>query len=57
MDLCDVGFHQDNAPARRAASTILDISLLGFEVLEHSSYSLYLAPMDYRVFPEITAFL
>ena len=57
LDLCDVVFHQDNAPAHRAASTMLDISLLGFEVLEHLPYSPDLAPMDFRVFPEMKAFL
>jgi len=57
FDLYDVVFHQDNAPANRAASTMLDISLLGFEVLEHPPYSPDLAPMDFRVFPEMKACL
>jgi hypothetical protein len=33
----------------------LEISLLGFETLEHPPYSPDLAPMDFRVFPEIKA--
>jgi len=48
LDLCDVVFHQDNAPAHRAASTMLDISLLGFEVLKHPPYSPDLAPMEMK---------
>jgi len=56
-NLCDVVFHQDNAPAHRAAPTMLDISLLEFEVLEHPPYSPDLAPMDFRVFPEMKACL
>lgn len=49
--------HQDNAPGHRAASTQLEISLLGFDVLEHPPYSPDLAPMDFRVFPELKASL
>ena len=47
--------HQDNAPGHRAESTQLEISLLGFELLEHPPYSPDLAPMDFRVFPELKA--
>jgi hypothetical protein len=36
---------------------MLDISLLEFEVLEHPPYSPDLAPMDFRVFPEIKSCL
>ena len=50
LDLERVILDQDNAPGHRAASTQLEISLLGFEVLEHPSYSPDLAPMDFRVF-------
>lgn len=57
LDLCDVIFHQDNAPAHRAASTMLEIGVLGFQVLDHPPYSPDLAPMDFRVFPEIKASL
>ena len=55
MDLDRVILHQDNAPGHRAQSTQLEISLLGFETLEHPPYSPDLAPMDFRVFPEIKA--
>lgn len=55
MDLDRVILHQDNAPGHCAQSTQLEISLLGFETLEHLPYSPDLAPMDFRVFPEIKA--
>ena len=35
----------------------LEISLLGFETLEHPPYSPDLAPMDFRFFSEIKALL
>ncbi len=57
IDLCDVIFHQDNAPAHRAASTMLELAVLGFQVLDHPPYSPDLAPMDFRVFPELKASL
>lgn len=57
MDLERVILHQDDAPGHRAESTQLEISLLGFEVLEHPPYSPDLAPMDFRVFPELKASL
>ena len=57
MDLERVILHQDNAPGHRALSTQLEISLLGFEVLQHAPYSPDLAPMDFKVFPEIKASL
>ena len=50
-------FHQDNAPGHRADSTMLEINLLGFELLQHPPYSPDLAPLDFRVFPEIKAAL
>jgi len=53
MDHDRIILHQDNAPAHRAESTQLEISLLGFEILEHPPYSPDLAPMDFRVFPEL----
>lgn len=57
IDLDKVIFHQDNAPAHRANSTLLEISLLGFELLQHPPYSPDLAPMDFRVFPEVKKML
>ena len=47
--------HQNNAPAHRANAKLLDINLLGSELLEHSPYSPDLAPMDFCAFPEIKA--
>lgn len=49
--------HQDNAPSHRANSTLLEISLLGFELLPHPPYSPDLAPMDFKVFPEVKKLL
>ncbi|XP_052806201.1 histone-lysine N-methyltransferase SETMAR-like [Mya arenaria] len=53
LDLSRVILHQDNAPAHKANSTLLEISLLAFETLVHPPYSPDLAPMDFRVFPEV----
>ena len=53
VDLCDFILHQDNAPPHTAASSQLEIDVLGFQRLSHPPYSPDLAPMDYRVFPEI----
>ena len=55
MNHDQVILHQDNAPGHRAESTQLEITLLGFEVLKHPPYSPDLAPMDFRVFPELKA--
>lgn len=57
MALDRIILHQDNAPGHRAESTQLEISLLGFEILEHPPYSPDLAPMDFRVFPELKSSL
>ena len=46
-------FHQDNAPAHRAASTELELDVLGFERIIHPPYSPDLAPMDFCVFPTL----
>ena len=43
--------HHDNAPGHTAASTQLEIDVLGFQRLPHAPYSPDLAPMDFRVFP------
>lgn len=53
VDLTSVILHQDNAPPHKAASTLLEIDLLGFELLNHPAYSPDLAPMDFKVFPEV----
>jgi [histone H3]-lysine36 N-dimethyltransferase SETMAR len=45
--------HQDNAPPHTASSTQLEIDVLGFQRLSHPPYSPDLAPMDFRVFPEV----
>jgi hypothetical protein len=50
IDLDQIILHKDNAPGHRAQSTQLEISLLGFETLEHPPYSPDLKPMDIRVF-------
>lgn len=55
MPLENVILHQDNAPSHTARSTMLEIGLLGFELLPHPPYSPDLAPMDFRLFPELKA--
>lgn len=53
VDLGNIILHQDNAPAHTAATTCLEIELLGFDLLEHPPYSPDLAPMDFAIFPFI----
>ena len=55
QQLENVLFHQDNAPAHTAATTQLEIGLLGFDQITHPSYSPDLAPMDFAVFPQVKA--
>lgn len=57
LELERVLLHQDNAPSHVAAATRLEISLLGFETVEHAPYSPDLAPMDFRVFPVVKSAL
>ena len=45
--------HQDNASPHTAASTQLEIDLLGFEKISHPPYSPDLAPFDFAIFPSI----
>ena len=45
----DIIFHQDNAPAHRAASTELELDVLGFERLIHPPYLPDLTKMDNSV--------
>ena len=44
-------FFQDNAQAHRALATVKKLAYLGFQCLDHSSYSPDLAPPDYHLFP------
>ena len=44
-------FLHDNAPAHRALSTQKKLAYLGFQYLDHPSYSPDLAPSDYHLFP------
>ena len=57
LNLEHIIFNQDNAPGHRAESSLLEINFLGFEILQHPPYSPGLAPLDFRVFPEIKAAL
>jgi len=43
-------FLHDNAPAHRALATQKKLVYLGFQCLDHPSYSLDLAPSDYHLF-------
>ncbi|XP_052771080.1 neuronal acetylcholine receptor subunit beta-3-like [Mya arenaria] len=52
-DLDCIILYLDISPAHRAASTQLEIAVLGFELLEYLFYSPDLAPMDFRTFPDI----
>ena len=49
----DIILHQDNAPPHTASTTQLEIDVLGFQRLAHLPYSPDLAPIDFRVFPEV----
>jgi len=44
-------FLQDNAPAHRALANQKKLDYLGFQFLDHPSYSPDLAPSDYHLFP------
>ena len=55
QQLENVLFHQVNAPAHTAATTQLEIGLLGFDHVTHPPYSPDLAPMDFAVFPQVKA--
>ena len=43
-------FLHNNAPAHRAFATHKKLAYLGFQCLDHPSYSLNLAPFDYHLF-------
>lgn len=58
--LCDLEqmiLRQVNSPGHRSESMQLGIWQLWFDVLEHQSYRLDLAPMNFWVFPELKASL
>jgi len=44
--------HQDNSPPHTAASTLLELDVLGFGRVDHLLYSPYLAPFDVDVCPK-----
>jgi len=44
-------FLHDNAPAYRALAAQKKLAYVGFHCLDHSPYSLDLAPSDYDLFP------
>ena len=46
-----VFFLHDNAPSHRALATQKKLDCLGFQYLDHPSYSPDLAPSDYHLFP------
>ena len=45
--------HQDNSPPHMAASTLLELDVLGFGRVDHLPYSPYLAPFDFNVYPKV----
>ena len=45
--------HQNNSPPHTAASTLLELDMLGFGRVDHPPYSLDLAPFDFNVYPEV----
>ena len=53
MEPEDFIYHQDNAPAHRAVDTQMTIDFLGFERLQHTSYSPDLALCDFSFFPRL----
>ena len=57
VDVCDFVLNQDNVPPHTAASTQLEIDVVGFQRLRHPLYSPDLAPLHFKVFPEPKAYL
>ena len=45
--------HKNNSPPHTAASTLLELDMLGFGRVDHPPYSLDLAPFDFNVYPEV----
>jgi histone-lysine N-methyltransferase SETMAR len=46
-------FLHNNSPANRALASHEKRAHLGIHCLDHTNYSLYLAPLDYQLFPEL----
>jgi len=46
-------FLHENDPAHQALATQEKMAYLGFQCLDHPSYSPDLAPSDYHLFPEL----
>ena len=45
--------HLDNSPPHTAASTLLELNVLGFGRVDHLPYFLYLAPFVFDVYPKV----
>ena len=45
--------HQDNSPPQTAASTLLELDVLGFGRVHHLPYSPDLAPFDFDICPQV----
>ena len=56
-ELENVVYHHDNAPPHKAASTELELAILGFQRIAHSPYSPDLAPLDFAYFPALNDYL
>ena len=56
-ELENVVYHHDNAPPHKAASTELELAILGFQRIAHSPYSPDLAPLDFAYFPALKDYL
>ena len=57
VNLEDVLLHQDNTPAHTAQTSMLEIGLLVFELMDHTSYSPDRAQMDFLMFPVVKSAL
>ena len=53
----NVMLHQDNAPSHTAASTQLEIDVMGLQRAVHPPYSPDLAPLDFSYFPQLKSHL
>jgi hypothetical protein len=45
--------HHDNTPAHKAHSVVLSLADLGIPVVQQTSYSPYIAPCDFWLFPKL----
>ncbi|GBP04358.1 Glycine dehydrogenase [Eumeta japonica] len=50
-------FHQDNASAYRSTAAMAAVRDVGFEILEHPPYSLYLSSCDFYLFLRLKEYL